>query len=596
MIELTDTQKAIMGADGHMLVRGGPGSGKTTISILKAGSIVDCLPAGRRVLFLSFARATVSRVVEAIDESGHLSDEAKQRLDVDTYHAFFWRLIRSHGYLLGMPRRLRVLATPGEAVALASIRHQSSSKNRREQEHAEKLRLALQEGRVCFGVFAEFVGRLLQCSDKIRCLVANSYPTIVLDEYQDTTDDQWAVIQLLGRNSELIALADPEQRIYGFLGAHRERLQHFEDMFTPTKIDMASENHRSPGTDIMQFANDILAGSFSKTTYKNVIIRRFPPNSNQAYTRLYFETRQGITRLRQQYGSGIWSIAVLVPTRKMTRLVSDRFRDPLSGRYPIRHHAVVDVEAAILAAEVIAFALQQQNAHDDLAELVDLVCNYYRGKGGDSPRVTHLREAERIEAAYNKAIGRRRAGKQPMKNSLFLPMEGTWLSKPRQATGDPAQDWVRIRNHFAEGDCKRLKEIARDVRNIRLLRRGTQLRNELSQTWRDSGDYDGALEILRLALVRHHFATSGRPETGVVVMNMHKAKGKQFDEVIIFEGWPLRRGRSFTNQDRIVPGNSWKNVNDGTRQNLRVSISRAKQRTTIFTPVSDQCVILPPPP
>ena len=593
MIALTDMQKSVMSAEGHTLVTGGPGSGKTTISILKAASIADHLQPGQRVLFLSFARATVSRVMEAIDESGRIPHDTKQRLDVDTYHAFFWRLIRSHGYLLGLPRHPRVLATPGESVALADIRREFTGKAMREREQAERLRLARKEGLVCFDLFGKIAGRLLYSSCKIRHLVSNAYPTVLLDEFQDTSDDQWVVIQALGRDCNLIALADPDQRIFSFIGAHPKRLQHFEDEFAPSKIDLGSDNHRSPGTDIMQFANNILTGEPFASTYNDVGINRFPPNRNQAFVRLYYETLNAIRRLRRRKGPRKWSLAILVPTKKMTRMVSDSFRWPVGNRLPIKHYAVVDVEAAVLGAEIIAYVLQQAEDQSDTAEFVALVCAYYRGKGGESPTQKQLQEAERIERAYNKAVFRRNEGKEPAKNSLFLPMERAWLSRPRQPTGDPVADWIAIRSHFAESDCKRLKEIAGDVRNVRLLGRGTQLRQELGQAWRDTGKYTDALEILRRALVREHFATSKRPESGVVVMNMHKAKGKQFDEVIIFEGWPLRRGSYVTNQHRIVPGNSWNNLDDGVRQNLRVSVSRARRRTTIFTPKSDPCIILP---
>ncbi|WP_234836667.1 UvrD-helicase domain-containing protein [Sinorhizobium meliloti] len=69
MVDLTPAQKDVLTVEGHQLVVGGPGSGKTTVSILKAAKIAcQKLKPGHRILFLSFARATVSRVFEAIDE------------------------------------------------------------------------------------------------------------------------------------------------------------------------------------------------------------------------------------------------------------------------------------------------------------------------------------------------------------------------------------------------------------------------------------------------------------------------------------------------------------------------------------------------
>jgi DNA helicase-2/ATP-dependent DNA helicase PcrA len=587
--DLTDKQKDVLAADGHLLVKGGPGSGKTTISILKAEKIIkEGLKSSQRVLFLSFARATVSRVLEAIAEEDEITPDVKRHIEVDTYHAFFWRLIKTHGYLLGLPRRLGILTPPNEAVALSEIRNEYKSNDKlnkkeweekKQHEYAERRRLAAKEGLVCFDLFAELAGALLHGSNKIRRLISNAYPVIILDEFQDTAPDQWRVIQALGRDSQLLALADPEQRIFDFIGADPERLQHFEDEFAPSKFDLGGENHRSKGTDLVHFGNDILKGKFTKKSYDGVHVDVFDANQNQAVTKVVTETLQARKRLIKD-GPKDWSLANLVPTKRMTRVVSDAFREPQGNLPKIEHHAAVDMEAAILAAEIIAYILQSHSGRGDVAEFVSLICSYFRGKGGDTPSKTSLQEAARISAAYQKAVECREASKAVPKKSIYLPIETAYdTSHGLVLRGVPDNDWITVRKHLEAADCKRLYEIAVEVRNIRLLDRGTQLREALSQNWRDKGRYAEALEIVRQAFVQEHFSTNTKPEFGVVVMNMHKAKGKQFDEVIIFEGWPrIVRGEIVANPDRIVRGNMRDNVDDQTRQNFRVSITRAKRR------------------
>ncbi|WP_407187662.1 UvrD-helicase domain-containing protein [Bradyrhizobium centrosematis] len=603
MVNLTDGQKDVLRADGHQLVTGGPGSGKTTVSILKAAKIArEALRQGQRILFLSFARATVSRVLEAIDEENQITREEKRCIEVDTYHAFFWRILKTHGYLVGLPRRLTIVTPADEAIALSNVRrdYKKDSKLSNEEkaekwqrEQAERNRLAIQEGKVCFDLFASRVGTLLHGSQKLRTLISTMYPFIILDEFQDTSADQWRVVNALGSGSTLIALADPEQRIFDFIGADPERLNHFKASFKPSVHDLAGDNHRSKGTEITLFGNDILTGRFRQSNYQGIDFGVFASNPNQAFATLVSQVLQARKRLLAN-GKRDWSLAILVPTKRMTRIVSDILREPFGAVPPINHSAAVDMEGPILAAEIIAFLLQQDRDGASFNQFVQLLCGYFHGRGGAAPTKGDLEEAARFRAALAKWNERLAKGRSaPAKSILKATDEIFRSASSLPLTGDPDRDWVVVRSILDAGGCSRLIDVAKEVRNVRLLERGTQLRQALLQDWLEFGRYRNAFEITRQAFVQEHFATAHKPESGIVVMNMHKAKGKQFDEVIIFEGWPKRiRGEVVANPDRIVGGN----VRDGAmiqaRQNFRVSVTRAKVRTTILTPKDDICVLL----
>lgn len=602
-MQLTPNQQNALLASGHLLVTGGPGSGKTTVAILKAARIAECaLRPAQDVLFLSFARATVSRVIEAIEHEQRIQRETKSRIEVDTYHSFFWRILKAHGYLIGLPRRLSILTPPQEAIALSGIRRAHGVKSKlsdaqrtakARQETLERRRLAYEDGRICFDLFADLVGELLDRSERIRRLIATRFPVVILDEFQDTNAAQWRVVRGLGQFISLVALADPEQRIYDFIGADPARLLHFRKAFHPIEIDLGSDNHRSAGTDIGHFGNDLLTGAFRGEGYKDVDCRLFEPYEDQALTALVTVVYKARRRLVESKKTG-WTVAVLVPTKRMTRLVSGSLRVPPAGMKPVPHVAAIEYDAAILGAEIIAFMMQSRGDSKQFGKLVELVRNFYHGKGGDSPSLADLNEADRVLKAYEDCLARESAGKTIRSNSILVAMRTIYgAESQRVLTGDPDLDWRDVRDAMEKGDCLRLRDVAEESRDIRLLERGTHLRLALSEDWRANGTYAHALAITRDAFVREHFAAEHRPEAGVVVMNMHKAKGKQFDEVIIFEGWPRRaKGKIVANLDRIVRENLLSNCGAQTRQNLRVSVTRARRRTTILTPKGDPCVLL----
>lgn len=602
-MDLTKGQRDVMEADSHLLVTGGPGSGKTTISIFKAAQIAERdLRPGQKILFLSFARATVSRVIEAIKYEQQISHAQKRLIDVETYHSFFWRILKTHGYLIGLPRKLTILTPPGEAITLSDIRSSFPARKltdvqkaaRKAAEEAERERLAKEEGRLCFDIFAPRVGDLLYGSSRIRRLLASMYPVVILDEFQDTNDSQWRVVRALGEFCRFIALADPEQRIYDWIGADPARLDHFREAFGPTEVDLSTDNHRSTGTDIALFGNDLLTGRFRQDSYKGIDFDVFDSFRDPAVTKLVTTVYKARKRLLDA-GITDWSLAILVPTKKMTRMVSDAFRQPPAGMTAVPHLATIELEGAILGAEIIAFLMQSADSRN-FAQFIELMCNYYQGKGGGAPTQGSLKEAAKIRKAYEEFIDCQASGKAIRKSSILVKMIAVYeQASAVELTGNPDKDWRVVRRILEGGSCTRLKEISDEVRNLRILDRGTQLRQELSQDWRDNGGYRNALMITQQAFVQEHFSMKAKPESGVIVMNMHKAKGKQFDEVIIFEGWPIkRRGQPPYNADRIVRFNSKDHIDDQARQNFRVSVTRGKRQTTILTPITDPCVLLFP--
>jgi DNA helicase-2/ATP-dependent DNA helicase PcrA len=556
-------RKTLLQAGGHALVLGGPGSGKTTIALVKAATEIanGALAPEQKILFLSFARATVTRIVQ--EAKLRMPRDARPKVEISTYHGFAWEFIRAHGYLLTGHRTLRLLPPPEAAGKLAGIAAADRP--------AELRRLLAEDGLLGFDLFAGLAADLLEQSPRLCRILAGSHPIIILDEFQDTNLDEWRMIAALGQHSRLIALADAEQRIYEFRGADPARIGQFIERFKPTVFDFGKENNRSDGTDIVDFGNDVLTGANLGKTYRHVNVSRYGYYKDEPLSPVKHAALSARQRLCRNGGSG-WSLAILVKSRDMMLKVSSHLGSA-SNRLPeIAHDVLIDPEGPALAAVLIGGLLEGASHADDLrVRMLADVINHIRGRKGGDINQADLKLAGAFSAYQD---GARLRGSTRV--ALMTDIEAIAAGRMGLAlTGDPEADWLAMRGLIDGAGHEKLKLVADDARFIRLLNRGTQLRENLIARWRLGGSYAGAREIVSGALLQEHFSASTRVWTGVNVMTIHKSKGKEFDEVIVFEA---------SHAGRLLRDNPNARDIEQARLALRVAVTRARNRTTLLTP------------
>lgn len=565
----SDQKLGFLSCAEHALALGGPGSGKTHVALIKARDEIrsGALKPGQKILFLSFARATVARIVDKASEL--ISREDLKWLEVNTYHGFAWSILRSHAYLLNGKSVLRLLPPPEAAAHLTDIH--------KDGHEAEKKRLFEEEGILHFDLFARLAGELFRRSGRLAHIFCDSYPIIILDEFQDTNIDEWTLLRHLGMRSRLIALADPNQRIYEFRGADPRRVGEFLGVFQARQFDFAGENHRSYGTDIAAYGNDLLTGANKGRNYQQVKVTRY---GFQYRKSMHFSAKAAVcTALARLRNVPDKSIAILVPSKRLMLDLSDYLSSTADGLPELHHDVAMDAEPPALAASVISTLLEGGGGSDVASRMLSALHSHIRGRRGSKP--TPQAELDLAGALS----GFMTTGKVRGAKRLLLITEVQRISAERQLlllTGNPAVDWLHLRNLLESSSADALKQVATDARYLRLLHRGSVLRTNLGGLWRAQGNYHGAEEVVRSALMQEHFAATQRDWRGIHLMTIHKSKGKEFDEVIIYDGQFQRIARKPEDekayaQDLLA---------------LRVGVTRAIRRTTILTPTREPCPFL----
>jgi DNA helicase II / ATP-dependent DNA helicase PcrA len=435
----------------------------------------------------------------------------------------------------------------------------------------ELVRRAKSEGIFAFDQFAGAMADILEGCSAVRNLLGDKYPLIIVDEFQDTDDDQWRIVAALSQVTTIFCLADPDQSIFQYdPKVDPLRLTKATAFLKPKVADLAGDNHRSPNGGILAFANAVMNNTSLPSPCAEVTQHSYPPRGFEPTVHaavIWMFSQLAKAKVERP------TIAVLTRSNPLVSDISVLLGQEHSYKNqtlkPVAHEVVWDPELSAAAAVVLASVLEwpRKDIGEAQTQTLRLVSAYYRLKAAtDGTQSAKDLARQFAEAAMAVSTGGKLKTKKA-KEVANAAAIGVSL------VGDPAEDWRAASQVLAQTPA--LFEIQRQVRLVRLFRATDALGQGLAESWVATGGYAGATVLVKKVLDQERLISAELEPQGLLVMNIHKSKGKEFDGVILVEG----AFKSFffdRNENAPFPQ---------SRRLLRVAITRARTRVAIVRPM-----------
>lgn len=273
-------QEAVQSTEGAVLLLAVPGSGKTTVLVTRLGYMIYC----RNIHPESILTVTYT-VVATKDMSKRFADrfgeEMAEKLEFRTINGICAKIIQYYGRKIGKTPFELVKEEKNTTGMLVKICQEhgmgypteSDLKNVRTMityiknmllNDKEIQKLEEESDIRIRGIYQAYCSqmrekkwmdyddqmlyayKMLRMDSRLLEHFQNLYPYICVDEAQDTSKIQHAIIALLAAKSEnLFMVGDEDQSIYGFRAAYPEALLDFEKDHPGARVLLMEENFRS---------------------------------------------------------------------------------------------------------------------------------------------------------------------------------------------------------------------------------------------------------------------------------------------------------------------------------------------------------------
>ena len=280
-ITFTEQQlKAVQSVEGPTLLLAVPGSGKTTVLVARLGYMIYCCGiAPENILTVTYTVAATKDMSRRFAQV--FGEELSRRLEFRTINGICAKIIQYYGKCVGKKAFDLVTDEGFKAKLFSQIYQQVKREYPTESDlqtigtmityiknmqlsKEEILQLEEEQELPLFQIYEAYCREMrnqslmdyddqmvyaytmLRTNPEVRGYFQDMYRYICVDEAQDTSKIQHAIIALLAqRDKNLFMVGDEDQSIYGFRAAYPEALLDFEKVYPGAKVLLMEDNFRS---------------------------------------------------------------------------------------------------------------------------------------------------------------------------------------------------------------------------------------------------------------------------------------------------------------------------------------------------------------